>query len=110
MNFVTTTPVQNTKIEISKDVLEDLISRFLINIPDSEKSVIRLFFLIEQAHWFFLDFYCAQSDKLQPCGIRQFAWNILDHVPAFHKHVTSLDSILEEWRIYKSSVPTFGAM
>lgn len=81
-----------------------------IFFADSEKDEIRFFFIIEQAHWFYLDFYCAESDKLQPCGIKQFAYNILNHIPAFKKYLNSVDKILDEWRKYKSSVPTYGAM
>ncbi len=37
-------------------------SRFIINVPDEERSdMIRLFFQIELAHWFYLDFYCDTS-------------------------------------------------
>lgn len=36
------------------DVLNDLCTRFLINIPDEDlQDGIRIFFVIEQAHWFY---------------------------------------------------------
>ncbi|KAL7750502.1 mRNA-decapping enzyme subunit 2 [Sorochytrium milnesiophthora] len=39
------------------DVLDDLASRFIINVPDEElQSVERICFQIEQAHWFYEDF------------------------------------------------------
>lgn len=33
MNFITTTPIQSSKMEIPTEILDDLASRFLINIP-----------------------------------------------------------------------------
>jgi mRNA-decapping enzyme subunit 2 len=113
MNVITTTPIQNAHkpLEIPSDILDDLAARFLINLPSDEKNnMVRLLFIIEQAHWFYLDFYCTQSDKLSPCGIKQFAFKILNHIPSFKKNVTELDQIIEEWKNYKMAVPTFGAM
>lgn len=79
--------------------------------PEEEKNdLIRLFFQIELAHWFFLDFHCTQEESIQPCGIKQFALNIFQHIPSFNKHCANLEFILEEWRVYKSSVPTYGAI
>lgn len=44
---------------IPPQVLSDLCSRFIINVPEEERTdLIRIFFQIEIAHWFYLDFYC----------------------------------------------------
>ena len=65
--------------KIPSDILDDLASRFIINVPDMELSnLIRICFQIELAHWFYLDFFCASQEEkqLQPCGIKQFAMQI----------------------------------
>lgn len=50
------------KFTIREDILSDLCSRFIVNVPEDERSdMIRLFFQIELAHWFYLDFYCDTS-------------------------------------------------
>lgn len=63
---------------IASDILDDLSSRFIINVPVEERSdFIRICFQIELAHWFYLDFYCSAEDtRLVPCGIKQFAFHI----------------------------------
>lgn len=78
---------------ISADILDDLASRFIINVPDEERSnFIRICFQIELAHWFYLDFYCNgdDSDALTPCGIKQFANHIFNvcivWYPSFASH------------------------
>ena len=49
-------------------------SRFIINIPEEERQdLIRIFFQIELAHWFYLDFYCAENPELKTCGIKDFS-------------------------------------
>lgn len=80
--------------------------------PEEELSdLIRLFFQIELAHWFFLDFYCTQDENsVYSCGIKQFAQNIFEHIPFLNPHIANLNTILEEWRNYKISVPTYGTI
>lgn len=80
--------------------------------PEGEQSdIIRLFFQIELAHWFFLDFYCTQeANSVYSCGIKQFAMIICSHIPFLNHHVPNLNTILNEWRAYKMSVPTYGTI
>lgn len=89
-----------------------LCSLFVSSQPDGELSdLIRLFFQIELAHWFFLDFYCTQEENLIfSCGLKQFALNIFEHIPFLNHHVPNLNVILEEWKLYKMSVPTYGTI
>lgn len=77
---------------ISMDILDDLASRFIINIPDSDRNnFVRICFQIELAHWFYLDFYCSgeENRKSSPCGIKQFASHIfnvnIDYYFLFYK-------------------------
>ena len=49
-------------------------SRFIINIPEEERQdLIRVFFQIELAHWFYLDFYCQEKPELRNVGIKDFS-------------------------------------
>lgn len=73
-------------------------------------NMIRVCFQVELAHWFYLDFFCASEEDLVPCGIKQFAWHIFKHVPFLRPHISSLDTIMEDWKKYKLSVPTYGAI
>ena len=97
---------------LPSDILDDLSSRFIINVPEEErKDLVRICFQIELAHWFYLDFYCTdENPKLRPCGMREFATHIFFHIPFLKPHVANIDSILEQWREYKQNVPTFGAI
>lgn len=47
-------------------VLQDLDSRFLVNLPDEElASFERIMFQLQQAHWFYLDFYCQINKQMR---------------------------------------------
>ena len=49
-------------------------SRFIINIPEEHRhDLIRIFFQIELAHWFYLDFYCQDNPDLKASGIKEFS-------------------------------------
>jgi mRNA-decapping enzyme subunit 2 len=49
---------------IPLEILDDLGSRFIINVPEEErKDLIRICFQIELAHWFYVDEY-VKGDKI----------------------------------------------
>ncbi|XP_034659358.1 mRNA-decapping enzyme subunit 2 isoform X2 [Drosophila subobscura] len=109
------------KSKIPSDILDDLASRFIINVPDMElNNLIRICFQIELAHWFYLDFFCApelneegvpiRKRKLPAVGIKQFAMQLFQHIPFLNKHFGTVEQILQDWKNYKMSVPTYGAI
>ncbi|EDW40375.1 GL24929 [Drosophila persimilis] len=84
-------------------------------------NLIRICFQIELAHWFYLDFFCAPEvnedgvptivqRKLPAVGIKQFAMQLFQHIPFLNKHFGTVEQILQEWKNYKMSVPTYGAI
>ena len=49
---------------IPLEILDDLGSRFIINVPEEErKDLIRICFQIELAHWFYVDEY-VKGDEI----------------------------------------------
>ncbi|XP_043195901.1 m7GpppN-mRNA hydrolase-like isoform X2 [Amphibalanus amphitrite] len=97
---------------VPTDILDDLCSRFIINVPEEEKSQTnRIMFQVELAHWFYIDFYCTdESNELQPCGIKQFALHLFHHLPLLRPHLADFEAVLARWREYKLAVPTCGAI
>ncbi|CAN7984768.1 unnamed protein product [Ixodes hexagonus] len=96
---------------IPEGMLDDLASRFIINIPEEERrDPIRLCFQIELAFWFYLDFYCPEDSTLRPCSMKEFTQMVFQHVPSLREHLPNTDSIVERWKEYKMAVPTYGAI
>ncbi|KAK6643863.1 hypothetical protein RUM43_000126 [Polyplax serrata] len=96
---------------IPSEILDDLSSRFIVNIPEEEKrEPIRLCFQVELAYWFYLDFFCTEDPNLKTCGMKEFTAQIFEHIPFLTPLLKNLDKIIDDWRMYKSSVPTYGAI
>lgn len=97
------------------DILDDLGSRFIINVPEGQRDdLIRICFQIELAHWFYIDEYATNPKykplKLRECFYREFFEHMLNHVGFLRVHLDNIDVILEEFRVYKLNVPTYGAI
>lgn len=104
---------------IPGDILDDLGSRFVINVPDFERNdLTRICFQMELAHWFYLDYYTTSSDEAiaaatadtKKITMRDFTAIMFRHIKFLKKHANNVDKILEDWKEYKLAVPTFGAI
>ncbi|XP_076824629.1 m7GpppN-mRNA hydrolase-like [Clavelina lepadiformis] len=102
----------SSQLKIKTSVLDDLCSRFLLNIPQSEKEdMIRFCFQIEIAHWFYLDFYRPEDPTLPDCRMREFAKVIFTEYPfLLNPRDVDVVNVLDRWKEYKRTVPTYGAI
>jgi len=97
---------------IPHDILDELAARFIIPMREEErKDLVRVCFLVEQAHWFYQDFYVSKPEyKLSAGTIKEFTAHIFRHIPFLQPHQHRVEEIIDEWREYKLAVPTFGAI
>jgi len=103
--------VAKVKHSIPLDILGDLITRFLIYVPpESKQNLIRICFQIELAHWYYLDFYVANDSSLKSCNMTEFATHVFQHIPSLQPYCDKIVEIMDEWKMYKQSVPTYGAI
>jgi mRNA-decapping enzyme subunit 2 len=92
-------------------VLNDLCSRFLINIPEEEREdVIRVCFHVEQMHWFYLDFFWEQDPALPNFSMLEFLRRVFLHYEPLRHRVPATADIYQQWRYYKVQVPVCGAI
>jgi len=103
---------QNVKINYNvQEIIDDLCIRFILNCPEEAyESFERLFFQIEEAHWFYLDFYRAKHPKLPALNFKQFAEIIFNDCPLLQRHKHSVHEYRSTWVQYKTSVPVCGAI
>ncbi|XP_023336993.1 m7GpppN-mRNA hydrolase isoform X2 [Eurytemora carolleeae] len=98
---------------IPVDILDEIAARFIVNLNQEERQdIVRICFQVEEAHWFYTDFYVNQKPEmnLQSGTMRSFTEHIFRHVPFLQSHVNNVDDILTLWRTYKLKVPTYGAI
>ncbi len=90
---------RSAKLEVIMVILNECrcsfhFSRFIINIPEEERNnLIRVFFQIELAHWFYLDFYCQENPELKARGIKDFSAQIFRHCPTLIQYADNVDEI-----------------
>lgn len=97
--------------ELFQEIIQDLIIRFILCCPEEEhESFERLFFQIEEAHWFYLDFYREKHPKLPALSFKQFAEIIFNDCPLLQSYKHSVHQIRSTWVQYKTSVPVCGAI
>ncbi|KAI8813709.1 Dcp2, box A domain-containing protein [Cladochytrium replicatum] len=95
------------------EVLDDLQSRFIINVPDEElSSVERVCFQIEQAHWFYEDFVREQNPRLPSLSLKRFSATFFNHCEFLSTSFSALDheEAFENFMSYKVRVPVCGAI
>jgi len=94
-----------------QEIIQDLIIRFIICCPEEEhESFERLFFQIEEAHWFYMDEYRQKNPKLPSLSFKQFAQIIFASCPLLQPYKDLVQKYRSDWVQYKTSVPVCGAI
>lgn len=92
-------------------VLDDLSSRFIINSrPEDIHATERLFFLIESAYWFYLDFHRVENPRLKDCQMKEFSFALINHCTVLNKYLQGFEKHYDSWRQYKRAIKTCGAI
>lgn len=104
---------EEKKIDISKksldEIMEELVVKFILNCPEEEhENFDRLFFQIEEAFWFYLDFYREQNTSLPKFNLHQFADKVFVACPFLQPFQKSVDEHIQSFITYKTSVPVCG--
>ncbi|RLN44365.1 hypothetical protein BBJ28_00012631 [Nothophytophthora sp. Chile5] len=93
------------------EVMDELQSRFLVNLPASElASSERLFFQIEQCYWFYEDFYADQFAHLQHAKLNDFAHQLFAHCPLLRPLAHRCDELFQDFKTYQRQVPVVGGI
>ncbi|EHY66507.1 mRNA-decapping enzyme subunit 2 [Nematocida ausubeli] len=91
------------------EVMDDLSGRFIMCLPLSEfKNTERLFFQIEEAHWFYEDYY-RRKFNLPYLNLKDFTFQLITHNEHL-KSVLKMDEEFKKFLRYKKTVPVFGAL
>ncbi|KAL4069628.1 Dcp2, box A domain-containing protein [Scleroderma yunnanense] len=94
-----------------EEVLEDLSSRFLLNLPEEELSSLeRICFQVEQAHWFYEDFVREQNPKFPSLPLKRFSEMLFHACPLLHQWSHDHEQAFSTFMQYKTRVPVCGAI
>ena len=93
--------------------LQDVETRFLLNLPESElQQSERLFFQIEQAWWYYEDFFADKYVNIIPHykTLKLFAETIFVHCPLLSKISNKFYDLFNEFGEYKNEIPVCGCI
>ena len=96
-----------------QDVFEDLMSRFIINVPEQEIATTeRICFQIEQAHWYYEDFLRELEPSLPGFTLKRFAAEMFQRCPLLRNFLVDSDveEIYNRFVAYKMNVPVCGSI
>ncbi|EDR14983.1 uncharacterized protein LACBIDRAFT_300645 [Laccaria bicolor S238N-H82] len=94
-----------------EEVLEDLSSRFILNLPDEElASLERICFQVEQAHWFYEDFIREENPKFPTLPLKKFSAMLFHACPLLHQWSDDHERAFTTFMQYKTRVPVCGAI
>ncbi|KAI8842297.1 Dcp2, box A domain-containing protein, partial [Chytriomyces cf. hyalinus JEL632] len=92
-------------------VLEDLQSRFIINVPMDELATVeRICFQIEQAHWFYEDFVREANPRLPSLSLKNFSSHFFAQCPLLVHWASDHEQAFSTFMEYKVRVPVCGAI
>jgi mRNA-decapping enzyme subunit 2 len=92
-------------------VFSDLDSRFLVNLPDEELSSFeRIMFQLQQAHWFYLDWYSDRFQSLPKLSYKAFCTMYFKHIPSFRAHLSKFEQVYNSFNLYLNAVPVCGCI
>ncbi|KAJ1459443.1 Dcp2, box A domain-containing protein [Pelagophyceae sp. CCMP2097] len=92
--------------------LDDVATRFLIHLPASElQAADRLFFQIEQAHWFYEDFLAdAPESKLPHMTLKAFTQALFKRCALLRPMQQAVEELSASFRVYKGKIPVCGCI
>lgn len=119
--MTTTTPARNNK-DVSTDplksteyldALEDVHTRFILNLPESElQTADRIFFQLEQAWWFYEDWICDPDPdcKLPRYGtFKPFAQKLFSYSPLL-PDISKFVKMWADFGNYKRKISNYGCI
>ena len=95
---------------IGIDVIEDIICRFLMHLPEDEKEFPRLFINIREACYFYADNYFAIVPEANSAFEKKFARAIFENWPFLHPKLHKFDELWIKFKKYVEKIPSFGAI
>lgn len=106
----TAAPIPN-RYATHEDVIEDLSSRFILNLPPDElESLERISFQVEQAHWYYEDFIREQNPTLPSLHLKKFSHMLFHECEALQQWSGQHEEAYKKFLAYKTQVPVCGAI
>lgn len=97
----------------NNEIIDDILCRFIVNLPQKELKYDRIFFHMQEAYWFYLDFVLQNKDLVpKPPEINQkyFAQILFDRSPLIICDRRDYNLLYKKFHDYQSQIPVYGAI
>ena len=97
-----------------EDALDDVHTRFILNLPSSElRTADRIFVQLEQAWWYYEDFICDPRPHLDYLPrynhLRPFAKELFEYSTVL-PDATQFNEMWKQYSIYKKKISNYGCI
>jgi len=93
-----------------EDAIEEVHTRFIINLPDSElETADRIFFQLEQAWWFYEDFLVDRRPNLPHLDLKRFSQQMFEYSPLLPS-VEEFSSLYNKFAKYRRKITNYGCI
>ncbi|KAL7487733.1 hypothetical protein ACHAW6_013307 [Cyclotella cf. meneghiniana] len=115
---MTTMTATTTPQQAYEDAMDDVHTRFILNLPSYELACpTRIFFQLEQAWWFYDDFICdasssssSSSDLPRFKHMKPFSLAMFRFSPLLQPLLPKFEEMYAEFNEYKRSISTYGTI
>ncbi|KAF8256597.1 Dcp2, box A domain-containing protein, partial [Lactarius quietus] len=84
---------------------------FILNLPDAElASLERIWFQVEQVHWYYEDFIQEENQKFPTLPLKKFSEMFFQACPLLERWRGDHDGASDHFMRYKTRVPVCGAI
>ena len=95
------------------EAVDDVHTRFILNLPESElQTADRIFFQLEQAWWFYEDLLCDPHPELnlpRYSSFKPFARMMVEYSPVL-PDVEKFDQMWQQYSTYKRKISNYGCI
>lgn len=99
--------MEDNKIPIN--LLNDILSRFIINSPLCERKMDRLGFKMEKAYWFYTDFLC-NNYSLNKLSFKEFIDVVIGATPFLRYLSITGNQVKRHLDDYQKKIPRYGCI
>lgn len=95
---------------LSQEIIDEILCRFIVNLPKKELKTDRIFFHVQEAYWFYEDFVVPNKNQHAKITEKYFGQILLDRSPFRICDSRDYHRLYKEFHDYQSKIPVYGAI
>ena len=99
--------------KLNMEIIDEILCRFILNLSPKELAPDRIFFNIQNAYWFYLDFVLPNKDlnpKQPYINLKNFSQILFDRSPVKIYERKEYSFLYRKFHDYQSQIPVCGAI